>query len=68
MTPTQFRAYQTELELTHSATAEVLCISEISVKRYATDAQPVPPHIAKLLRAVILLTRLKKLAKLDEMA
>lgn len=68
MTPTQFRAYQTELGLTHGSTAEALCISEVSVKRYATDAQPIPPHIAKLFRAVVLLTRLKKLGKLDEMA
>lgn len=67
MAPTQFRAYQTELGLTHRATAEALCISEVSVKRYATGAQAVPPHIAKLFRAVVLLTRLKKLGKLDEM-
>lgn len=68
MTPTQFRAYQDELNQTHNATAEALCISEVSVKRYATGAQPIPPHVAKLFRAVVLLTRLRKIPKLDELA
>jgi hypothetical protein len=68
MTPEQFRTYQLELDQTHATTAEALCISEISVKRYATGAQPIPPHIAKFFRAVVLLARLKKLVKLDEMA
>ena len=68
MTPEQFLAYRAELGLTtHAALAAALCISEISVKRYATDAQPIPPTVGRLLRALVLLHRSKKLSNLNEM-
>lgn len=69
LTSEQFRTYQGELgNLTHGATAALLGVSEVSVKRYATGAQPIPPQTAKLLRALVLLHRLKKIDKLMQMA
>lgn len=69
MTSEQFRAYQTELgKLTHGATANLLGISEVSVKRYALGTQPIPPQTAKLLRALVLLQRLNKADRLMQMA
>lgn len=67
----QFRAYQDELRLTHAATAALLGISEVSVKRYATlsaSSQPIPPTIAKLMRALVLLHRDGRLGELERMA
>lgn len=68
MTSEQFRAYQAELgSLTHGATATLLGVSEVTVKRYATS-HPIPEQTAKLLRALVLLHRLKKTDKLMQMA
>lgn len=68
MTPEQFRAYQAELGgLTHGATATLLGVSEVTVKRYATG-HPIPEQTAKLLRALVLLHRLKKTNTLMQMA
>lgn len=63
-----FRAYQVELgNLTHGATATLLGLSEVSVKRYALGTQPIPPQTAKLLRALVLLCRLKMIDRLMQM-
>ncbi|WP_341744611.1 hypothetical protein [Azonexus hydrophilus] len=68
MTSEQFRAYQAELGgLTHGATATLLGVSEVTVKRYATG-HLIPEQTAKLLRALVLLRRLKKMDKLMQMA
>lgn len=69
MHPDQFRAYQIELgNLTHGATAALLGLSEVSIKRYAIGDQVIPPQTAKLMRALVLLHRLKKLGNLMRMA
>lgn len=67
LTVEQFRAYQAELgNLTHGATATLLGLSEVAVKRYATG-RPVPNTVAIALRALVLLHRSGKLKKLCEM-
>lgn len=67
MAPTQFRAYQLELGLTHAATASLLGASEVGIKRFAIGARPIPGYIAQSLRAMVLLHRSGKLKKLDEL-
>ncbi len=65
MAPTQFRAYQIELGLTHAATASLLGASEVGIKRFAIGARPIPEYIAQSLRAMVLLHRNGKLKKLE---
>lgn len=68
----QFRKYEAELvgidNGAHKRLAALLCTSEIGVKRYATEARPIPDYIAQSLRALVLLHRENKLKKLSEMA
>ena len=52
-----FRAIESALELQHAEMAAALGVSEVSVKRYATGAQPVPKHVAKLAVAMLLIER-----------
>lgn len=67
MSTEQFRAYQTELgNLTHGATADLLGLAEVTVKRYATG-RPIPDAVAVALRALVLLKRAGKLQILSEM-
>lgn len=67
MTADKFRAYQVELgRKTHAEMAELLGVSEVSVKRYATG-HSIPPQVAKLVRALVLLNRLRKLQMLSSM-
>ena len=65
----QFRLYQIELvgDLVgmHGRLARALGTSEISVKRYATNARPIPDYIAQSLRTLVLLKREKLLNKLN---
>lgn len=68
MSAEQFRAYQVELgNLTHGATASLLGLAEITVKRYATG-RPIPDAVAVAIRALVLLHRMGKLEKLVGMA
>jgi len=55
MTPEDFQAIEQALATTHFDMAQQLGISEVSVKRYATGAQPIPQHIAKLTVALLLI-------------
>ncbi len=68
---TQFREYEAEVvgedDGAHKRLAALLGTSEIGIKRYATDARPIPDYIAQSLRAMVLLHREKKLKKLSEM-
>lgn len=67
MNTEQFRAYQAELgNLTHGATADLLGLAEVTVKRYATG-RPIPVAVAVALRALVLLNRVGKLEKLSGM-
>jgi hypothetical protein len=67
MSVDQFRAYEIELgNLTHGATAALLGLSEVAVKRYATG-RAIPPAVAIALRALVLLHRSGKFKKLCEM-
>lgn len=64
----QFREYEVELvgkEIRmHARLAALLGTSEIGVKRYATEARPIPDYIAQSLRALVLLKRRKQLKML----
>lgn len=55
MTHDDFRSIEQDLAASHAEMAFMLGVSEVSIKRYATGAQPVPPHIAKLVIAQLLL-------------
>jgi plasmid maintenance system antidote protein VapI len=55
MTHEEFRALEMSLAGSHAAMAELLGVSEISVKRYATGAQPIPADIARLAVALLLI-------------
>lgn len=57
MTNEDFRAIEDAISESHADMALRLGVSEISVKRYATGAQPVPVHIAKLAVALLLVQR-----------
>jgi hypothetical protein len=50
-----FRFIESALGHPHREMAEALGISEVSVKRYATGAQEIPPHIAKLAVGLLLI-------------
>lgn len=68
----QFRAYQVEVVGedeygAHVRLAALLGTSAVSVKRYATEARPIPDYIAQSLRAMVLLARKNMLKKLDGM-
>lgn len=62
-----FKTIEAELGLQHAPMAEALGISEISVKRYATGAQTIPPHISKLTVALLLIHRESLEKKFDKM-
>lgn len=51
----------------HGRLAMLLKISKIGVKRYATEARPIPEYVAQELRAMVLLARNNLLNELDEM-
>lgn len=72
MTPQQFREFQVEIVGTqagaHKRLADLLGTSEISIKRYATDARPIPEYIAQSMRAMVLLKRENSLGKLSMIA
>jgi predicted transcriptional regulator len=53
----EFRRIEEVLGLMHGEMAANLGVSEISVKRYATGAQPIPRHVARLAVALIILQR-----------
>jgi hypothetical protein len=53
----KFRAVESAVAETHDDMAKRLGISEVSVKRYATGAQPIPEHIARLAVALLLMQR-----------
>jgi hypothetical protein len=55
MTARQFDAAKKRLGVSVYAPAKVLCISLRQAQRYSLDEAPVPPSIAKLLRALIAL-------------
>ena len=55
-----FKTLEAELGLQHAPMAEAMGISEVSVKRYATGAQAIPAHIAKLTVALRALRATKK--------
>jgi hypothetical protein len=57
MTPRQFDAALEKLGLSVYASAKVLCVSLRQAQRYSSGEAPVPPSIAKLLRALIALGR-----------
>ena len=57
MTARQFDAALKQLGLSVYASAKVLCISLRQAQRYSSGEAPVPPSIAKLLRALIALGR-----------
>lgn len=68
MSAEQFRTYQRELGgLTHAATADLMGLAEVTVKRYATS-RPIPENVAIALRAVVLLHRAGRLKRLCEMS
>lgn len=52
-----FRLLERELVTMHAELAAVLGISEVSVKRYATDANVIPDQIARLMIALVLIKR-----------
>jgi DNA-binding transcriptional regulator YdaS (Cro superfamily) len=55
MNPEDFQAIEGAVATTHADMASKLGISEVSVKRYATGAQPIPAHISKLVVALLLI-------------
>jgi len=57
MTARQFNAALKQLGISVYASARVLCISLRQAQRYSAGEAPVPPSIAKLLRALIALGR-----------
>jgi hypothetical protein len=57
MTPKQFHTALEKLNLSVYASGPALCISRRQAQRYASGDTPVPPSIAKLLRALIALGR-----------
>lgn len=71
ITVDQFRAYEVELvgetAGMHVRLAALLGTSEVGVKRYATEARPIPDYIAQSIRAMVLLKRKKILNNLEEM-
>lgn len=58
MTHEDFRKIEQAVATGHADMAAQLGISEVSVKRYATAAQPIPAHVARL--TVALLTMKKE--------
>lgn len=56
MTQDEFREIEAVLAHSHADMALQLGISEVSVKRYATSAQPIPEHIARLMVALLVLS------------
>lgn len=52
-----FRSIEATLGLQHAEMASALGVSEVSVKRYATGAQPIPEHVARLAVALLLFRR-----------
>ncbi len=71
ITVDQFRAYEVELVGEaigmHARLAALIGTSEVGVKRYATNARPIPDYIAQSVRALVLLKREKHLKDLEEM-
>lgn len=57
MIPDQLREIETELGLTHAGLAQLLGVSEISVKRMATGAQVITEQTAKQLVGLLLIER-----------
>jgi transcriptional regulator with XRE-family HTH domain len=57
MTPRQFDAALKQLGISVYASAKVLCVSLRQAQRYSSGEAPVPPSIAKLIRALIALGR-----------
>lgn len=70
ITVEQFRAYEVELVGEsvgmHARLAVLIGTSEVGVKRYATNARPIPDYIAQSVRAMVLLKRKKILKNLEE--
>lgn len=67
MNSEDFRSIEGAVATTHADMALKLGISEVSVKRYATGAQTIPEHVAKLSVALLLIQTeelQKKFAKL----
>lgn len=67
MNSEDFQSIEGAVATTHADMALKLGISEVSVKRYATGAQLIPEHIAKLTVALLLIQTeelQKKFAKL----
>jgi hypothetical protein len=58
MTARQFDAALAKLGISVYASAKVLCVSLRQAQRYSSGEAPVPPSIAKLIRALIALGRL----------
>ena len=57
MTAGEFDAALKQLGISVYASAKVLCISLRQAQRYSSGEAPVPPSIAKLIRALIALGR-----------
>jgi len=67
MNSEDFQTIEGAVATTHADMASQLGISEVSVKRYATGAQPIPEHISKLTVALLLIQNeelQKKFAKM----
>lgn len=57
MTPDQLRDIETELGLTHAGLAQLLGVSEVSVKRMATGTQVITEQTGKQLVSLLLIER-----------
>ncbi|OYU92395.1 MAG: hypothetical protein CFE45_23495 [Burkholderiales bacterium PBB5] len=67
MTSDEFREVEALLASSHADMATQLGISEVSVKRYATDAQPVPVHVTRLMVALLVLRQGRQQARYAEL-
>ena len=55
MTHDEFRRIESKVAVSHADMATRLGVSEVSVKRFATGAKPIPKHVARLSVALMLI-------------